>query len=641
MERRGEFAVRGGIVDVFPPTDEHPLRVELWGDTVEEVRWFKVADQRSLEVAEHGLWAPPCRELLLTDEVRERAGALAEQHPGLADVLGQLAEGIAVEGMESLAPILVDDMELLLDSLPGGSLVVLQDPERVRTRSHDLVDTSKEFLEASWANAAAGAATPIDLGAAAYRSLADVRARAGELGMPWWSMSPFAADEAAEDEQTSLVDARSAEGYRGDTARALADVKGWLGDGYRVVDAHRGPRLGRSASSRCSPARTCRPGSTSRSTTCPTPRSCTSRAPASPAASSSESMRLVVLTETDLLGQTGPSTQRHAPDAQPPAQHGGPAAAQAGDFIVHEQHGVGRYVEMVQRTVQDATREYLVIEYAPSKRGQPGDRLFVPTDQLDQVTRYVGGEQPALHRLGGADWQKAKGRARKAVKEIAAELIRLYAARTSAPGFAFSPDTPWQRELEDAFPYHETPDQLGAIDEVKADMEKTVPMDRIVCGDVGYGKTEIAVRAAFKAVQDGKQVAVLVPTTLLVNQHLSTFAERYASFPVNVAALSRFQTDKEAERGQGRPARRQPSTWSSAPIACSRPRCSSRTSAWSSSTRSSASGSSTRSSSSTCAPTWTSSPCRPPRSRARWRWRSPASARCRRSSPRRRSGTPS
>jgi transcription-repair coupling factor (superfamily II helicase) len=545
VERRGEFAVRGGIVDVFPPTDEHPLRVELWGDTVEEVRWFKVADQRSLEVAEHGLWAPPCRELLLTEEVRGRAGALAEQHPGLADVLGQLAEGIAVEGMESLAPVLVDDMELLLDSLPEESLVVVQDPERVRTRSHDLVDTSKEFLEASWANAAAGAATPIDLGAAAYRSLADVRARAGGLGMPWWSMSPFAADEAAEDEQTSLVDARSAEGYRGDTARALADVKGWLGDGYRVVMLTEGhgsaQRIVEVLAGEDVPARLDEslddvPDAAVVHVAC----ACLVRGFAS------ESMRLVVLTETDLLGQAGPSTRgmRRMPSRRRNTVD--PLQLKTGDFIVHEQHGVGRYVEMVQRTVQDATREYLVIEYAPSKRGQPGDRLFVPTDQLDQVTRYVGGEQPALHRLGGADWQKAKGRARKAVKEIAAELIRLYAARTSAPGFAFSPDTPWQRELEDAFPYHETPDQLGAIDEVKADMEKTVPMDRIVCGDVGYGKTEIAVRAAFKAVQDGKQVAVLVPTTLLVNQHLSTFAERYASFPVNVAALSRFQTDKEA-----------------------------------------------------------------------------------------------
>ncbi len=224
-----------------------------------------------------------------------------------------------------------------------------------------------------------------------------------------------------------------------------------------------------------------------------------------------------------------------------------PLQLRPGDYVVHEQHGVGRYVDMVQRTVQGATREYLVIEYAPSRRGHPGDRLFVPTDQLEQVTRYVGGEQPTLHRLGGSDWAKAKGRARKAVREIAAELIRLYAARMSAPGFAFSSDTPWQRELEDAFPYVETPDQLAAIEEVKADMEKPVPMDRLICGDVGYGKTEIAVRAAFKAVQDGKQVALLVPTTLLVQQHLSTFSERYANFPVVVKALSRFQTDREAQ----------------------------------------------------------------------------------------------
>ncbi len=545
VERRGEFAVRGGIIDVFPPTEEHPLRVELWGDTVEEVRWFKVADQRSLEIAEHGLWAPPCRELLLTDEVRERAADLAATHPGLADVLDQLAEGIAVEGMESLAPVLVDDMVLLLEALPAGTHVVVQDPERVRTRAHDLFATSAEFLEASWANAAAGAATPIDLGAAAYRSLADVRARAGELGLAWWSISPFAADEAPEDEETSVVAARGVEGYRGDTARALADVKGWLGDGFRVVmlteghgSAQRTVEVlgGEDIPARLDESLADVPEPGIVHVSC----ACLGRGFVS------DDLRLAVLTETDLMGQVGPSTKgmRRLPSRRRNTVD--PLQLQAGDFIVHEQHGVGRYVEMVQRTVQGATREYVVIEYAPSKRGQPADRLYVPTDQLDQVTKYVGGEAPSLHRLGGADWQKTKGRARKAVKEIAAELIRLYAARTSAPGFAFSPDTPWQRELEDAFPYHETPDQLGAIDEVKADMEKTVPMDRIICGDVGYGKTEIAVRAAFKAVQDGKQVAVLVPTTLLVNQHLSTFAERYASFPVKVAALSRFQTDKEA-----------------------------------------------------------------------------------------------
>jgi transcription-repair coupling factor (superfamily II helicase) len=223
-----------------------------------------------------------------------------------------------------------------------------------------------------------------------------------------------------------------------------------------------------------------------------------------------------------------------------------PLQLRTGDFVVHEQHGVGRYVEMMQRTVGGATREYLVIEYAPSRRGQPGDRLFVPSDSLDQVTRYVGGEAPALNKMGGSDWARTKGRARKAVRQIAGELIRLYSARMASVGYTFGPDTPWQRELEDAFVYVETPDQLACIDEVKADMEKPTPMDRLICGDVGYGKTEIAVRAAFKAVQDGKQVAVLVPTTLLVQQHMETFAERYANFPVVVRALSRFQSDAQA-----------------------------------------------------------------------------------------------
>ena len=204
----------------------------------------------------------------------------------------------------------------------------------------------------------------------------------------------------------------------------------------------------------------------------------------------------------------------------------------------------------------------------------------MPTDQLDEVTKYVGGEAPALHRLGGADWAKTKGRARKAVREIAAELIRLYSARMASPGYAFGPDTPWQRELEDAFPYVETPDQLSAIDEVKRDMEKPVPMDRLICGDVGYGKTEIAVRAAFKAVQDGKQVAVLVPTTLLAQQHFNTFSERYAPFPVSVKPMSRFQTDGRGRRDPARPRRRAPSTSSSAPTGCCRRRPGSSSSAW-------------------------------------------------------------
>jgi transcription-repair coupling factor (superfamily II helicase) len=572
VEKRGDFAVRGGIVDVFPPTEEHPLRLEFWGDTVEEVRYFKVADQRSLEIAGDGMWAPPCRELLLTDQVRARAAQLALTRPGLADVFDKLAEGIAVEGMESLAPVLVDEMVLLLDQMPAGTHVVVSDPERVRSRAHDLFATSQEFLEASWANAAAGAATPLDLGPAAYRSIADLRTTASAAGVPWWTLTPWSLDGATDvdstdfnatdgdstngvdfddSRSTSVVDARAADGYRGDTARVIGDIKGWLGDGWRVVlttEGH-GPaeRLvevlgGEDIAARLDATIDATPAPGVVHVTCA----------GLERGFVSEGHRIALLTETDLLGQAGPSTkgERRMPSRRRNTVD--PLQLRTGDYVVHEQHGVGRYVEMTQRTVQGATREYLLIEYAPSRRGHPGDRLFVPTDQLDQVTKYVGGESPSLHRLGGADWQKAKGRARKAVKEIAAELIRLYAARTSAPGFAFGPDTPWQRELEDAFPYVETPDQLGAIDEVKQDMELTIPMDRLICGDVGYGKTEIAVRAAFKAVQDGKQVAVLVPTTLLVNQHLSTFTERYASFPVTVGALSRFQSGKEAEQIKAR-----------------------------------------------------------------------------------------
>ncbi|MYS80074.1 transcription-repair coupling factor [Embleya scabrispora] len=542
VEKRGEFAVRGGILDVFPPTEEHPLRVEFWGDQVEEIRWFKVADQRSLETAEHGLWAPPCRELLLTDQVRERARELLVEHPGLVEMLGRIAEGIAVEGMESLAPALVDDMELLLDVLPAGSHVLVCDPERVRTRSADLVATSREFLDASWAAAAGGGESPIDLGAASLWSLADVREHAAEIGVPWWSLSPFSADA---DDAGTEIGAVEVEAYRGDAQRVLAEIKGRLAEDWRVVlvtEGH-GPAArfvetlsGEGVAARLDADLDRVPDTGIVHVT----TGCIGHG------FGSESLRTLVLTEEDVSGQrTSTKDMRRLPSRR--RNMVDPLQLKPGDFVVHESHGVGRYVEMLQRTVQGAQREYLVLEYAPAKRGQPGDRLFVPTDQLEQVTKYVGGESPSLHRLGGADWAKTKAKAKKAIKEIAGDLIKLYSARMAAPGHAFGSDTPWQRELEDAFPYVETPDQLSSIEEVKGDMEKPIPMDRLICGDVGYGKTEIAVRAAFKAVQDGKQVAVLVPTTLLVQQHFSTFSERYAQFPVVVRSLSRFQTETEAK----------------------------------------------------------------------------------------------
>ncbi|HEY5136697.1 MAG TPA: transcription-repair coupling factor [Candidatus Nanopelagicales bacterium] len=557
VDKRGQFAVRGGILDVFPPTEEHPVRLEFWGDTVEEIRYFKVVDQRSLEIADGGLWAPPCRELLLTDEVRARARALSSQHPELIDLLDKLSEGIAVEGMEALAPVLADGMELLVDLLPEGAVVLVCDPERVRSRAHDLVATSEEFLEASWHNAAAGNVTPIDLRAAAYRSVAEVRGTALAGGIPWWGVSPFGGDLSDDTDAADLaaldpdaidrvsLDVRAAESYRGETSRAFSQTAEWLRDGWAVVLVTAGhgtaERVAESVRAEGLAVRLAED-----LVTAPEPGVVTVVTGGLEHGFVAPSLRLAVLTETDLVGQKSTTRDtRRMPTRR--RQTIDPLQLKAGDYVVHEQHGVGKYVEMVQRTVAGATREYLVVEYAPAKRGQPGDRLYVPTDQLDQVTRYVGGEAPSLHRLGGADWTKTKARARKAVRQIAGELIRLYAARMASRGHAFGADTVWQRELEDAFPYNETPDQLSSIDEVKADMENVIPMDRLICGDVGYGKTEIAVRAAFKAVQDGKQVAILVPTTLLVQQHLSTFTERYAAFPVKVAALSRFQTDKEAK----------------------------------------------------------------------------------------------
>ena len=558
VEKRGEFAVRGGIVDVFPPTEEHPLRVEFWGDEVEEIRSFAVADQRTLEPVNR-LWAPPCRELLLTDEVRERARRLGEEHPTLLEITDKLAAGVAVEGMESLAPALVDEMELLVDLMPDDTHVLVLDPERARSRAHDLVATSEEFLGASWAAAAGGGQAPIDLGAASYRSLAEVRAHALAQQKPWWSISPFGIDDDAPAEplrdamgeivkadvdwesgavESRAVDVKPAEEYRGDIERAINDVRGWLTDGRRVVLVNEGhgpaQRLTEVLQEHDVPVRLV--------DGLPTADDVPTDVAVVTCATLSHGQ---VVTGDDLSGQRASTKDMRKMPARRKRQID-PLELKPGDFVVHEQHGVGRYVEMKQREVQGATREYLVLEYGSSKKGHPPDKLYVPTDQLDQVTRYVGGEQPSLDRLGGADWAKRKGRARKAVRQIAAELIKLYAARQATKGHAFGPDSPWQRELEDAFPFTETPDQLTTVDEVKADMMRTVPMDRLICGDVGYGKTEIAVRAAFKAVQDGKQVAVLVPTTLLVQQHFSTFAERMAGFPVVLKALSRFQSDKEA-----------------------------------------------------------------------------------------------
>jgi len=563
VTRRGEFAVRGGMLDVFPPTEDHPIRVEFFGDEVEQMRWFAVSDQRSLTApgVHHPteLHAPPCREILITPSVMSRAATLKTQLPAAADMLEKIAGGIAVEGMESLAPVLVDSMVPFLDQFPEGSIAVVIEPEKVRTRAHDLAATNEEFLEAAWSTASDGGSAPLDLSSAAsealhsasFRSLGETRSAALAHGVSWWSISSLATDEELlPDVDVLNLHAREPRGYQGDVAEMMDFIGSHVRDQWRIVVATEGP----------GPAQ--RLAELFHDNDIPCARVETLEAEPQPGLIEVttaavgrgfvlDSLKVGLLTEADLLGRTSagstkdmrrmPSKRRNAVD---------PLQLLAGDSVVHEQHGIGRFVELIQRKVAgggDGVREYLVLEYAPSKRGAPGDRLFVPTDQLDQVTRYVGGDTPALSKMGGSDWASTKSRARKAVKEIAGELIRLYSARMASRGHAFGPDTPWQRELEEAFPYVETPDQLTTINEVKADMEREIPMDRLVSGDVGYGKTEIAVRAAFKAVQDGKQVAVLVPTTLLAQQHYETFTERFSGFPLRVKPLSRFQGAKEAK----------------------------------------------------------------------------------------------
>jgi transcription-repair coupling factor (superfamily II helicase) len=371
-------------------------------------------------------------------------------------MLGRVAEGIAVEGMESLTPALVDGMELLVDVLPEGTHVVVCDPERVRSRAHDLVATSQEFLEASWASAAAGSAVPVDLepvlGTASYRTLADVREHAIRAAVPWWSLSPFAVDVEARESNGDgngaavlAPDAHDVTAYRGDPKAPLADVQAWLHDGWRVAVVTEGAGLARRVvevlgeadlAARLAPDLSAAPD----------PAVATVTTGGLGRGFVAPGVRLAVVTESDLTGGSAAGSTRDM--RRMPARRRNvvdPLQLSPGDLVVHEQHGVGRFVEMIQRTIQGATREYVVIEYAPSKRGQPGDRLFVPSDSLDQVTKYVGGEQPSLNKLGGSDWAKTKGRARKAVKADRGRADPLYSRGWRPPGTRSRPDTPWQR----------------------------------------------------------------------------------------------------------------------------------------------------------------------------------------------------
>jgi len=525
VEHRGELAVRGSIVDVYASTADAPVRIDLWGDEVDRLSQFAVGDQRStLDLERVELFG--CRELLPTAEVRERAAGLVTSAPWGREQWERLAEGQVFDGMESWLPWLTPEDRLLSDLVGDRGLVLLVEARRMRDRAAELADEERALagtLAQTW-GASGEVFPPLHLpfdrllsatGAAVWHVLAAPEAP-GTTVVAASSWDPVVGGDG--DRIVARLRELSAAGYRivvcaegqGSAARLSATLGG---HGFDAPVVEPGPGLAD-------------PGI--RVVVAPLQRGFVY-----------PPVKVAVLTEGDLTG-------RHRTHRRPRVRARAAETVfddmKAGDYVVHYQHGVGRFGGMVRRSIGGVERDYLVLEY------RSGDKLYVPSDQVDLLRPYSGGESPSLNRLNGSEWQKTKSRVRAAVREIAQELVVLYQQRVASPGHAFAADTPWQTEVEESFPYEETPDQTKAIAEVKADMEAAAPMDRLVCGDVGFGKTEVAIRAAFKAVQDGKQVAILVPTTLLASQHFQTFSDRFAGYPVRVEMLSRFLTASQARQ---------------------------------------------------------------------------------------------
>jgi transcription-repair coupling factor (superfamily II helicase) len=523
VEHRGEFARRGAIVDVFPSTADAPIRIDLWGDEVDRLTRFGVNDQRSTDDLDE-VHIFPARELMPTDDVRARAQRLVATEPWGREQWERLAEGTLFDGMESWLPWLVDDDVLLTDVLPPTAKVVLVEPRRMRDRALDLIaeeDDLARTLASTWAR---------DPDKSFPRLHADPDTLLEHAGS-FWSI-----DSTPESPDIPLVEASGWGPVAGDGSGLTDRLVELIGRGYTLAVAADGAGSAQRLRDLLldhgldfpviRPDTPLRPGHGS-ITIAPLHRGCTL-----------PNAKVAIVAESDLTGRRRAHRSVRKVKRESASTF---EDLKAGNYVVHHQHGVGKYEGMVKRAIGGVERDYLLISY------KGGDKLYVPSDQIDTLRQYVGGEAPKLHRLGGSDFAKTKGRVRSAVREIAQELVVLYQKRVNAEGHSFAQDTPWQAEMEEAFPYVETPDQRTAIDDIKRDMELAHPMDRLLCGDVGFGKTEVAIRAAFKAIQDGKQVAVLAPTTLLATQHGNTFADRFAGFPIRVETLSRFLTAGQAK----------------------------------------------------------------------------------------------
>ena len=513
----GEFAHRGGLIDVWPPGATDPVRIELFGDDVESVRAFDPMTQGSRRRVD-SIELLPGSEFIPPDGWDRAAAVPVSGFDTLAEDAVRLAQGDLGEAAETWVARLTAGPAA--DHVPAGAHLVTVDAAELRARAGEL-----------------------DRQAADRR---DGLVRAGELPddwpLPYDAAGTLASLLGRADEQLEeqAGDAREPAFAPAPPLPGRADQAGrWLRDlaaeGRRVaVTTDQASRIGELLEEAGRPVA---PVAELRDVPGPGQLGLVH-------ASLSHGFLhrpsgLLVLSDRELFGAT---RVRRLTSAKRVVTRDLIGKLQPGDHVVHVDHGIARYAGMTQRTFGADVKEYLQLDFAGS------DKIFLPADQIGRITRYSGGPPPSLSKLGGTEWERTKTRVRRAVGNLARELIEIYAARESAPGFAFSSDTTWQRELEESFPYTETPDQARSIEEVKADMLRQRPMDRLVVGDVGYGKTEVALRAAFKAIQDGKQVAVLVPTTVLAQQHLLTFNRRLSAFPIEIGMLSRFVPKREQER---------------------------------------------------------------------------------------------
>ncbi|MBI4187124.1 MAG: transcription-repair coupling factor [Chloroflexi bacterium] len=531
VEVPGAVSHRGGIVDVYPPTSDLPARIEFFGSSVDGIRLFDPASQRSLRTASSITVGPATEALPLLS--KDRAGLEPVLH-GLdlsncaAEVADQLSQEIAMlldrqrpDAIQFYAPLFNRDS--IMDYLPHDALIIVDEPADVRLAAEGFDAEAEELRREK----VTGGQLPRNF-PRPYFTWPELEAKI--KGKRRLALSSWDADGSEESRRLGFA---SAPGYAGRLPSFLEKAGQMLDQNWRlIIVSNQASRLAELFAEQgiiAAPVAEVKEA--------PPPGSLT-LAHGSLAEGWAMDNETCLFTDAEIFGFV---KQRRLVKRHPVPRHRFYIDMNPGDYVVHVEHGIARFVGIVTRRIDSSEKEYLVLRYAA------GDKLYVPTDQIDRVSRYIGASDrpPALDRLGGRDWIQTTRRVRESARDIARELLALYAAREVSPGFAFSADTVWQRELEASFPYVETPDQAAAAEQVKADMERPKPMDRLVCGDVGYGKTEVAIRAAFKTVLDGKQVAVLAPTTVLAQQHLLTFRQRLAAFPVRVEVLSRFLTPRE------------------------------------------------------------------------------------------------